>query len=80
MIAYLIFRGTTPPLKIFSGIAQVSILSADTNSDSDTDSIDTGIDASGILDYPGFEYLEWSYVLGPQASLGPFDIEILGGQ
>jgi hypothetical protein len=30
----------------------VSIPSADTNSDSDTDSIDTGIDASGILDYP----------------------------
>ena len=29
----------------------VSILSADTNSDSDTDSIDTGIDASDILDY-----------------------------
>ena len=29
-----------------------SIPSADTNSDSDTDSIDTGIDASGILDQP----------------------------
>ena len=29
----------------------LSILSADTNSDSDTDSIDTGIGASGILDY-----------------------------
>ena len=27
----------------------------------------------------GFEYLEWSYVLGPQASLRPFDIEILTG-
>ena len=31
----------------------VSIPSAYINSDSDTDSIDTGIDASGILDYPG---------------------------
>jgi hypothetical protein len=27
----------------------------------------------------GFEYLEWSYVLGSQASLRPFDIEVLGG-
>jgi hypothetical protein len=31
----------------------VSILSANTNSDSDTNSIDTGIDTLGILDYPG---------------------------
>ena len=27
----------------------------------------------------GFEYLEWSYVLRPQASLRLFDIEILSG-
>ena len=45
-----------PPDKIFKnrlGIAQESIPSADTNSDSDADSIDSSVDASGILDNPG---------------------------
>jgi hypothetical protein len=37
---------------IFIESELVSILSTDTNFDSDTDNIDTGIDASGILDYP----------------------------
>ena len=56
-----------PPPKNFF---QDSILSADTNSDSDTDSIDTSIDASGILDNPEgrtgafAEQMQWAAFMG----------------